>query len=197
MKYEYAPGATPLDPDERQALIPSDIATQQQLNEAEQAGIVRAELWLFAKRRSDVLTEPFLKRLHAKMFRSVWKWAGKYRASEKNLGVPPYSILSEIQKLLSDVRYWIDNGTYDWTELGARYHHRLVVIHPFPNGNGRHARLATDALLVHHGQDRFTWGLTQSRTDLIPDSETRQKYLHALRQADRRIYGDLIEFVRS
>lgn len=197
MKFDYPQGATPLDPDEVSELIPSYIATQAELNAAEQKNIMSAQLWLRKKFRADILSESFLKRLHQEMFKDVWRWAGKFRKTEKNLGAAPYDILSEIQKLFADTKYWIENQTYSWVELGVRFHHRLVVIHAFSNGNGRHARLMTDALLSHFGQETFTWGAKKRDDDLVTNTEVRQNYLKALRSADQKNYGPLIKFVRE
>lgn len=165
MKLNYPPGATPLDSDELKYLIPPDISTQEQLNTVEQENIAKAELWVFIRKRREVLTEPFLRKLHQRMFQNVWRWAGQYRKTEKNLGVASYLMREEIQKFLADAHYWIENQVYPWNELGAYFHHRPVSIHPFSNGNGRHARLLTDVLLVQHGQPRPTWG-TKTDGDL-------------------------------
>ena len=184
--------ATPLTAEERDGLIPSYITLRHELNEAEQANILEAEQWAFARKR-DVLDERFLTALHKRMFGRVWRWAGKFRLTERNVGVDPYRIATDLRQLLDDSRYWIARGTYPLDEICARFHHRLVAIHPFPNGNGRHARLATDLLLVALGQSRFSWG----RTSLVTSSETRHAYLAALRAADARDIGPLLEFVRS
>ena len=99
----------------------------------------------------------------------------------------------ELRNLLDDTRFWIEHGTYEPDEIAARFHHRLVWIHPFPNGNGRHARTAADLLLVAMGKPRFTWG----RENLVDAGQTRQAYVDALRAADAHDYGPLLAFVRS
>lgn len=190
--FEQDDAATPLAPEERQGLIPSYITLRRELNEAEQANILEAEQWTFARRR-DVFSEQFLKTLHKRMFGRVWNWAGEFRKTERNIGVAPYRISTDLRQLLDDCRYWVGHGTYPPDEIAARFHHRLVWIHPFANGNGRHARLATDLLLGGLGQPRFTWG----RTSLVDASQTRQAYVAALRAADGRDIRPLLEFVRA
>ena len=140
-----------------------------------------------------MLDERFLTDLHKRMFGRVWRWAGKFRHTERNVGVDPLRIATDLRLLLDDCRYWIEHGTYPPDEICARFHHRLVFIHPFPNGNGRHARLAIDLLLVALGQPRFSWG----KTNLVNPGETRRAYVAALRAADGRDIGPLLEFVRS
>lgn len=184
--------STPLTEEEREELIPSYITLRPELNEAEQSNILEAEEWAFARKR-DVLDERFLTSLHKRMFGGVWRWAGKFRKSERNIGIDAYRISVELRQLLDDCRYWIEHGTYKPDEIAARFHHRLVLIHPFPNGNGRHARMATDLLLVAMGRPRFTWG----RVNLVDPGETRQHYVDALRAADHHDIGPLLEFVRS
>jgi len=189
---EQDDASTPLTEEEREDLIPSYIALRPELNEAEQANILEAEEWAFARKR-DVLDERFLTGLHKRMFGRVWRWAGKFRKTERNIGIDAYRITVEFRQLLDDCRYWIEHGTYEPDEIAARFHHRLVLIHPFPNGNGRHARIATDLLLVSMGRPRFTWG----RVNLVDPGETRQRYVDALRAADHHDIGPLLEFVRS
>ncbi|MES9980937.1 MAG: mobile mystery protein B [Candidatus Thiodiazotropha sp. 6PLUC6] len=189
---EHDDASTPLSAEELEGLIPSYITLRSELNEAEQANILEAEEWAF-KRKRDVLSEKFLNDLHKRMFGRVWKWAGQHRQTGKNIGVDAYRIPVELRQLLDDVRFWISNDTYQPDEIAARFHHKLVWIHIFPNGNGRHARLATDLLLTALGQPRFTWG----RENLVDANETRQAYVDALRAADQHDYGPLLTFVRS
>jgi Fic-DOC domain mobile mystery protein B len=190
--FDQDDAATPLTPEEREGLIPSYITLRRELNEAEQANILEAEEWAFARKR-DVLDEKFLKGLHKRMFGRVWRWAGEFRLTERNIGVAPHRIGVDLRKLLDDCRYWIEHGTYPPDEIAARFHHRLVWIHPFPNGNGRHARLATDLLLARLGQPRFSWG----RVSLVDAGETRLAYVAALRAADGHKIRPLLRFVRS
>jgi Fic-DOC domain mobile mystery protein B len=192
--FKYPDGATPLDPNELNGLIPSYITTQGELDAAEQAGILDATAWALDKRHKEILTDTFIRNLHKRMFKLVWKWAGQYRTTDKSIGIHWSMIATEIKKLCQDTSYWVENKTYSWDELGARFHHRLVSVHPFPNGNGRHTRLMTDILLLDHGQDRFTWG---ANADLGKAGAARKRYIDALKSADGKKFGPLIKFVRS
>lgn len=189
---EHDDASTPLTEEEREELIPAYITLRPELNEAEQANIMDAEQWAFARKR-DVLNERFLDNLHRRMFGRVWRWAGKHRQSAKNIGVDAYQIPETLRLLLDNCSYWIENDTYEPDEIAARFHHKLVFIHPFPNGNGRHARLAADLLLKTMNQPRFTWG----RVNLVNAGDTRQTYVTALRAADAHDYGPLLALVRS
>ncbi|MGB5611856.1 MAG: mobile mystery protein B [Sedimenticolaceae bacterium] len=189
---EQDDASTPLDEDERDGLIPSYITLRGELNEAEQANIVEAEDWAFGRKR-DVLNERFLDNLHKRMFGHVWRWAGTHRKSNKNIGIDAYRIPEETRLLIDNCRYWVENATYPPDEIATRFHHKLVWIHPYPNGNGRHARLATDLLLKSMNRPRFTWG-SQSLTDA---GVTRRRYVDALRAADAHDIGPLLAFVRS
>jgi Fic-DOC domain mobile mystery protein B len=184
--------ATPLEPDERRQLIPTYITTRAQLNEAEQIGISEADAWAFTRKR-DVLTEKFLLNLHKRMFGKVWTWAGTLRKSERNIGVAAYRISTELRTTLDDVRYWTEHQTCSPDEIAVRFHHRLVWVHPFPNGNGRHARLAADLLAVALGRPRFSWG----STSLVEAASTRAQYVAALKAADGHDIEPLMKFARS
>lgn len=195
MKLEYEPGATPLDPDEINGLIPLHITTQGQLNEWEEENILSAENWLFSKSNyRDFLTIDFTKLLHEKMFNNTWRWAGIFRNTAKNIGTEPQQITTELKKLLDDVRYQIIHKTYPINEIAYRFHHRLVWIHPFPNGNGRHARMMTDLLLVQAGEPRFTWG---EKNAFNKEGVARAQYIQALKNADKHDYTVLATFVQS
>jgi Fic-DOC domain mobile mystery protein B len=189
---EQDDAATPLTEEELAGLIPSYVTLRPELNEVEQANILEAEEWAFTRER-DVLDEGFLKNLHKRMFGRVWKWAGTLRRSEKNIGVDAYQISVDLRKLLDDCRFWIEHETHEPDEIAARFHHRLVLIHPFPNGNGRHARTAADLLLVRLGRPRFTWG----RANLVSAGKNRTTYIAALHAADKHDIAPLLAFVRS
>jgi Fic-DOC domain mobile mystery protein B len=197
IQLNYPPGATPLDGDELASLIPGHITTQGELNEWEQLNIVQGENWA-RKQRKAILNEGFLRQLHKQMFGETWKWAGEFRKSDKNIGVDWLKIGVELKKLLDDTHYQIEHASYPPDEIGVRFHHRLVAIHPFPNGNGRHARLMADLLVERLGQSRFTWGRRSLvDTSLIDATPIRQHYIAALQAADRRDITPLLVFARS
>jgi Fic-DOC domain mobile mystery protein B len=184
---------TPLTPSERDDLIPTYITTRAELNAAEQENIAEADLWAFARRRADIVDHYILLALHRLMFRRVWRWAGRIRNSERNIGVAPHLIEPGIRQLTGDVRYWIEHTIFPLDEIAVRFHHRLVETHPFPNGNGRHGRLAADLLIHQMGGMRFTWG----RENLVRVDQTRETYVHALKAADGHDIGPLLTFARS
>jgi Fic-DOC domain mobile mystery protein B len=185
---------TPLSPEELADLIPS-LSTKRELNEWERENIIRARAWAMRNRTpaTAIASEEYVRRLHTKMFDQTWKWAGVYRRTEKNLGVPCQEIRDGLAALLGDVRYWMRNGTYEVDEIAVRLHYRLVVIHPFPNGNGRHARLIADVLATKLGRPSLSWG----SVSLIAAGEARKHYLASLRTADAGDIKPLLEFSRS
>lgn len=196
-KFEYPPGATPLNPNEIAGLQLSYISTQTELNAAEQDNILQGEKWAFAQKRKDFLSEKFMRDLHKRMFGHVWKWAGTYRTSDKSIGVEWFKIPTEMNKLIGDVRYWITHETYPVDEIAARLHHRLVWIHPFPNGNGRWARAMSDVLLFSLDHERFSWGAHMKSGSLGEHGNARARYIRALQMADTRNYTELLAFVRA
>jgi Fic-DOC domain mobile mystery protein B len=183
---------TPLDAEEREQLIPSYITLRRELNEAEQVNIAAAAKWLSSRRR-DVLDEKFLRELHKRMFGQVWRWAGRYRTTPRNIGVEAYRIAMDVAQAIDDARFWVANNTFPPDEIAVRFSHRLVAIHPFPNGNGRFSRMVGDLLAVQLGQPRFSWG-SQS---LVDANATRAAYVAALRAADAHDLAPLIAFARS
>jgi Fic-DOC domain mobile mystery protein B len=188
-------GSTPLSPEEQDDLIP-DLATKEELNEWERQNILEAYQWAFAPRnlyRQGSFAEGYVRELHQRMFDQTWKWAGRFRTTEKNIGIPHYQIREALAALLGDLRYWIEHQTFEPEELAVRFHHRLVSIHPFANGNGRHARLIADVLLQRHGQPAFTWG----GADIVRAGDFRGKYIDALRAADKNDIQPLLIFARS
>lgn len=215
MRLEYPTGATPLDPDEIAGLIPEHITTQAELNEWEQANILEAEMWFTTSYRfaynasttgynvignygantnvTTLLATSFLQQLHKKMFDKTWRWAGQFRKSNKNIGVDWVHVATNLRQLLEDAKYQVTNHSFSIDEIAARLHHRLVLIHPFPNGNGRHSRFMTDLFLLANNQPRFSWG----KNNLYGNSTTRKEYIKALQTADKHNYNSLLNFVRS
>ena len=195
MKIQSPPGATPLDDETLQGLIPG-LTTQGELDEFEAAGIARALLWAYSSRtlKKDLLSASGLCLLHKKMFAETWHWAGQFRRKETNIGVSPENIQNQLAILLGDVQYWIKHETYPNEEIVARFHHRLVWIHPFPNGNGRFSRLAADLLMKQLEDSIFSWG----QEHLGRMGEKRAAYIQALKVADKQEhFGPLITFMKS
>ncbi len=190
--FEQPNDATPLTSEEQRELIPAHIAYRSELNEAEQENIARGQDWALKSRR-DPLNQKFVTDLHKQMFGDVWRWAGKFRTSERNLGIPFYEIPVAFRQLLEDVKGWIEYKSYPSDELAVRFHHRLVQIHAFPNGNGRHSRLMADLLVMRLGGERFSWG----STNLQEGGDVRGRYIAALKAADNHDVGPLLAFARS
>jgi Fic-DOC domain mobile mystery protein B len=187
-------GNTPLSPEELADLIPN-LATKEELNEWERENILLAREWATSDRTAplQMVSDQYVRKLHEKMFDETWKWAGLYRLTEKNIGVPVREIRERFVALFGNVRYWIENNTYSPDEIAVRFHHRLVFIHPFPNGNGRHARLIADVLVTKLGNPAFTWG----SANLVEEGTARTHYLEAVSAADDDDIQPLIQFARS
>jgi Fic-DOC domain mobile mystery protein B len=187
-------GNTPLSPEEIEDLIPN-LATKEELNEWERENILLARTWALKNRTSaiEMISDEYIRKLHHKMFDETWKWAGQYRKTEKNIGVRFHEIPERLAILFGDVRFWIENTTFSPDEIAIRFHHRLVFIHPFPNGNGRHGRLIADVLVMRLGAAAFSWG----SKDLVKPGEARDEYLKALRAADHDDIQPLLKFSRS
>lgn len=189
------PGNTPLDPDELEGLIP-DLSLKRELDEFERKNILDGYNWALSPRRliiRDPLTEPYIRELHKRMFDQTWEWAGRYRNTEKKIGVLVHEIRDRVPAVLGDAQYWLANKTYPIDEIAVRVHHRIVWIHPFPNGNGRHARLLADVIAVKYDSTAFTWG----RNDIATIGPTREAYITTLRTADNGDIRDLLAFARS
>lgn len=196
LNLDYSPGQTPLDEEESEGLKISSISTKGELDEFEQKNIEEAVLWTIGlKIKIDKLfSESFIKSLHKRMYGEVWKWAGKFRQSEKNIGVDSWRIPTELRVLLEDAKFWIENETYPEDEIAIRFKHRIVSIHCFPNGNGRHSRLLADLIAEKiFNRKTFTWG----QLSLSKDSDVRSSYIAALKKADKEDFTDLLIFARS
>jgi Fic-DOC domain mobile mystery protein B len=185
--------ATPLTDNEKRDLIPAHIAYRHELNAAEQENIIRGQEWALRRRRRDLLSEKLIKDLHRHMLGDVWRWGGEYRTSERNIGVNHWEIPMALRVLLDDVKLWIEKNVYPVDEIAVRFHHRLVAIHAFPNGNGRHARLMADLLVTELGGTRFSW----DSGSLAATGDLRRRYIAALDAADGQDIGSLLAFARS
>jgi Fic-DOC domain mobile mystery protein B len=195
MEFHYAPGATPLDPDEAAGLVPAHIITQGDLNAWEQINIVQGDRWAARQKKRNLLDEGFIRDLHRQMFDKTWQWAGTFRKSNKNIGVDWPQVAVKLRNLLDNTQYQIENQVFEADETAVRFHHQLVWIHAFPNGNGRHARLMADLLAMRLGRPRLTWG--GGEASLTSVGVLRDRYLQALRAADQGQFTDLIAFARS
>jgi Fic-DOC domain mobile mystery protein B len=193
MKFEYPEGATPIDPTEAAGLIPTHLTLQRELDEYEEANILAANEWLSSRHRGDPLEDSFVLRVHHRMFDKTWRWAGKARRTDKNIGVRWPEVPTQLRQLLGDARAQIHYKAYSPSEIAARYHHRLVSVHVFPNGNGRHARLMADLLLMELVGKRFEWG----RGSLVAAGNLRRQYIDALRAADAGDYRPLLAFLST
>lgn len=198
LNLEYSAGQTPIDANESDGLKIKTITTQSELNEFEQLNIERALHWTLKKRftAEQLLSEKFILSLHKKMYGDVWKWAGKFRTTEKNLGIPFPLIGIELRKLIDDTLFQINDKSFPSDEIAIRFKHRIVSIHCFPNGNGRHSRLMADLIVekLFH-EPSFSWGHYHSQH--ASNEEVRSAYLTALKEADRNNYQPLIEFARN
>jgi Fic-DOC domain mobile mystery protein B len=196
MEFTYPDGATPLDPNEIEGLIPN-IRFQSELNTREETNIVAARRWAFSPRnhrlRKNLLSIDGLQLVHRRMFYDVWQWAGTFRLTEKSIGVDPFHIAADLHNLCEDVKAQLEFRSMPLDESAIRFHHRLVQIHPFPNGNGRHARLVCDLFLQLHGGTEFTWG----QGNPTNTGELKKNYIDALRRADRGDIIPLLEFAKS
>ncbi|MGJ8742955.1 mobile mystery protein B [Polaribacter sp.] len=196
LKFDYKIGQTPLDENEKEGLKISSISTQGELDEFEQLNIEKAVEWTIHTRLKleKILTEKFIKDLHKKMYGDVWKWAGKFRNTEKNIGIPRIQIGIELKNLLEDTKYWIENITFSHEEIAIRFKHRLVSIHCFPNGNGRHSRIMADIIMESIFKNEiFSW----HQSNMVKANETRRQYIKALKEADNGNYTTLIEFAKN
>lgn len=196
LNLDYIDGQTPVDEDEKEGLLIETISTRNELDEFEQLNIEEAVQWVLGKnfKASAIFTEKFICDLHRLMYGHVWKWAGEFRKSNKNLGVDKHQIPLQLKMLCDDALFWIQNKTYPNDEIAIRFKHRLVSIHCFPNGNGRHSRLMADIIIEKiFNENAFTWGAG----NLTKPGQARAAYLKAIKQADSGNYKPLLEFARS
>lgn len=196
LNLKYEEGQTPLDEEEKEWILIKTITTQKDLDEFEQLNIEKAIEWTIHTNLTldKILSEKFIKDLHTKMYGDVWKWAGEFRKSDKNIGVKWAQIGIELKTLIDDTKYWIKNKTYPPEEVSIRFKHRIVAIHCFPNGNGRHSRMMADIIIEFiFGKEIFTW----HQSNMVKGGETRKKYIATLRAADNGNIMPLIEFAKN
>ena len=196
LEFDYKDGQTPLDEEEKEGLKIKSITTQGELDEFEQLNIEKAVEWTIHRKYQPekILTEKFVKDLHKRMYGDVWKWAGEFRKIEKNIGIPWTQIGIELKNLLDDTKYWIENKTFSPEEIAIRFKHRIVSIHCFPNGNGRHSRMMADIIMESiFGNEIFSW----HQSNMVKANETRNQYIKALREADNGNFKQLIEFAKN
>lgn len=193
---QYIDGQTPIDDEEKEGLLIETISTKVELDEFEQLNIEQALQWVFGKKykQEQIFTNKFICELHKRMYGNVWAWAGTFRKTEKNIGVKSYQIPMQLKALYDDALFWIENKTYSPEEIAIRFKHRLVSIHCFSNGNGRHSRLMADIIIEKiFGKEPFSWGAA----NLLNEGDMRKAYLKAIKQADLNEYHSLLEFAKS
>lgn len=196
LSFRYEDGQTPLEEDEKEGLKIKSITTQKELDEFEQLNIENAVEWTMRVnlKPEKILTEKFIKNLHKKMYGDVWKWAGEFRKTNKNIGISWAQISIELKSLIDDTKYWIENKTYSYEEIAIRFKHRIVTIHCFPNGNGRHSRMMADIIIESiFGKEIFSW----HKSNMVKGDEIRKNYIVALRESDNGNIKPLIEFARN
>lgn len=193
----YNNGQTPIDEDEKEGLLISTITTREELDEFEQLTIQKAIEYYLLQRKfkaDTIFTEKFIFDVHKRMFNDVWSWVGMTRGTNKNIGIDKFQVLSLLNQLIGNCKYWIEDKTFSEDEIAIRFKHELVAIHIFPNGNGRHSRLMGDIIAKHiFGKQIFTWG----HKDLVYQSDVRNDYIKALRKADKGDFKDLLKFSRQ
>jgi len=196
LELSYEDGQTPLNEEEKEGLKIKSISTQGELDEFEQLNIEKAVEWTIHSnfKPERIVTEKFIKDLHKKMYGDVWRWAGQFRKSNKNIGIEWTQIGVELKTLMDDTKFWIDNETFSPEEISIRFKHRIVAIHCFPNGNGRHSRMLADIAMEHiFGLEIFSW----NQSNMVEADDIRKKYIVALRKADQGDVSELIKFASS
>ena len=192
----YNDGQTPLDEDEKEGLLIKAISTRSELDEFEQQNIEDAIQWSLTRKLKleQILSESFIRDLHKRMYGRVWKWAGEYRKTNKNIGVDKLTIPIALRSLIDDAKYWFEHKVYEPDEFAIRIKHRVVSIHCFPNGNGRHSRMIADIIIEKiYNQPVFSWG----GNSLSNETDIREQYLKAIRKADKGEFNLLLKFARS
>jgi len=192
----YQDGQTPLNENKKEGLRIKSITTQKEPDEFEQLNIEKAIEWTIHSnlKPEKILTEKFIKDLHKKMYGDVWKLAGEFRMTNKNIGINWTQIGIDLKNLIDDTKYWIENKTYPPEEIAIRFKHRIVAIHCFPNGNGRHSRVIADIIIESiFGKEIFTW----HNSNMLKANETRKSYILALKEADNGNIIPLVAFAEN
>lgn len=192
----YGKAQTPLNDVEKEGLLQKQISTQGELNEAEQLNIEEAIQWTMKKNfnASAILSEEFVRQLHKRMYGDVWRWGGDFRQSNKNIGVDWKQTPTALRGLIDDCKFWIDHKTFNEDEMAVRFKHRIVSIHCFSNGNGRHSRLMADVIIKQVlGKEVFSWG----EKTYVDSKQARENYIAALKKADKDDLIPLIQFARA
>ncbi len=195
LEFDPSPGQTPLNDEDIKGLLIPSVSTQGALNELEQKNIEKAILWSLGRKfdSNKIFSEKFIKQLHLKMFGDVWKWAGEFRKTNTNIGVNYPLVSLQLRMLVDDARFWLKHQIYEPDEFTLRFKHRLVAIHCFPNGNGRHSRLVADIIITNiFRKPEFTWG----SANIIQQGEARKLYIQALQAADQHDMSPLLAFAR-
>lgn len=186
--------------DDTSGLILTHLTTRTERNAAEAHIISLAyDKYIFEARRKKQgarwFTNEFICAVHRDMFGSIWDWAGKYRTDNLNIGVDWRLISEQIHLLCDDFLYW-DSTTSTMTvlEVAARLQNRLTKIHPFRNGNGRHARLITDIFFYSRRHPLPEWPQTHLMSE---GHQIRELYIAAMQKADQGDFSSLIRFLEN
>lgn len=194
-------GTTPIEPQDLDGLIPAFVATRADLNQVEYENIAKALPWAIRQARVGgvhrLLEYDLVFELHRRMFGDVWTWAGSQRRRETNIGVSPHQIPMALRQALDGARYWHEHDAHPVDHRAARIHHRLVVVHPFPNGNGRCTRLIADLYLRSVGSPPFSWAAGRLDGGAEARRDVRRAYIAALDAAPFDDYEALVAFARS
>ena len=189
-------GDTLLSPEELDMLIPKHVTIRAQLDEVEQANIEEGLVWLLSQRNitaEKLFSKEFQDKLHIKMLGQVWEWAGKTRTRETNIGVMPHQIEIERKKLNDDAVFWCEATVMTPKELAITFHHKLIQIHCYPNGNGRHGRIMADLIVEKlYEMKRLDW-ITE---DMLHEGEARDIYIDAMKSADDNSYKLLFGLIK-
>lgn len=182
-------GETPLD--DVSGLKLKKIITRAELDDAEAQNILKVYVKYTlnpATLKKVSFDLSFFRKLHKEMFGDVWSWAGEFRTTQTSIGVAANTIHQRLYQLQDNLKYW--DNEWDYLDTAVRLHHTLVKIHPFPNGNGRWARLATDLWLLKMGHQALSWG-----GNITEVSDARSAYIASLKEADQGNYEPLKIFM--